>query len=225
MASYPDNCVVDFLTIFGCQCFGVSLRPVTTIAVICGVIFNRIETCDNVHGHVDGHHDQCDQNDDDVDDTEGQVELDQFMEQLKEEMVTINMIRKYNSSLKLMFGGLLTAAFANSIFCLFILMTTDGYDLIFITVAFFGPIEIILLVSFIFIPSFVAVKFREEVVGMIRRGDRLVRCGLAQRFKVSYILEGMANLDSFDCYDFIPQIQHMFAVWVINEQRQLMNEK
>lgn len=138
---------------------------------------------------------------------------DAFMEPVKEQLITIQLIRKYNLSLKSMLGVLLAYYFMDCTFILFMLMTLDEMNLAMGTLLFFYPVQFSVFVILILVPSHATVIFLKGLSDLFRESDN-IRCSLKARFKFTYMLKGMRHLDSFDCFDFIPNIQHMFIVWV-----------
>lgn len=200
-----------FFILIGSQMFWCQFAAVVSVAVICRLITLREDEMAKISLK-----NACSAS---TSSSQTGVQLiltncaDAFMQQVKEQLITIQLIRKYNQSLKSILGVLLTYYFMDCTFILFILMTLDEMNLAMGTLLFFYPIQFSVFVIFILVPSHVTVMFRKGLSDLFRESDN-IRCSLKVRFKFTYMLKGMRHLDSFDCFDFIPNIQHMFIVWV-----------
>lgn len=140
--------------------------------------------------------------------------FDKFLKhQIKEQLNMVQMIRKYKESLKLILGTMSACYFMTCTFVTYQIFALDHFSLSLTMLTVLLPFYVLGLSLFIILPSNVTVRYRKTLIDTYRKCDR-AKCTIIERFKLTHILNGMRCNDSFSFTDYIPNIKHMFVVWV-----------
>lgn len=141
---------------------------------------------------------------------------DSFTDYLTEHLNVVQEIRKFNETLKLLFGSLMTYYFVDVTFCIFVLIQSmsSGFGFKDYPLILLGSAELSIFILLILVASNVTDSFRKQLIQLYRRCDQTC-CSAIKRFKFESIIKGMEFNNSFDCFSCIPNIDYMF-IYVVS---------
>lgn len=134
-------------------------------------------------------------------------------ERILEQLNTVKLIEGYNQTMKWILGVMLTYYSLNYTLLMFLVIDSNEWNYTRIAFLYFLPIQFVMFMIYIILPSRSTMYSRKAVNGIKRMFDDGT-FSFSDRLKYASILHGLNVNDSFDCFDYISHIDYVHAFWV-----------